>query len=46
MGLQVCSSPRSVELPDIVGAAIPIAKSDRLVALVGKKICIVERESG
>ena len=33
-------------MPDKVGAVIPVEGSDKLVALVGTKICLVDRETG
>ena len=38
---------RSLQMAATVGAVIPVADSpDRLVALVGKKVCLVNRETG
>ncbi len=33
-------------MPQTVGAAVPVAKSDKLVTLMGRRICLVDRESG
>ena len=38
---------RAVKLHDTVGAAIPVEGSEtELVALVGKNVCLVDRETG
>lgn len=37
---------RVLNMPDKVGAVIPVEGSDKLVALVGTKICLVDRETG
>ena len=33
-------------MPDMVGAVVPVEGSDKLVVLVGRKICLVDRETG
>ena len=33
-------------MPQPLGAALPVAKSDKLVVLMGRQICLVDRESG
>ncbi len=37
---------RSIKLLDTVGAVIPIQGSTNLLAAVGRKLCIVDRETG
>lgn len=38
---------RQLKMPDRVGAAIPVKDSEcKLVALIGRKICLVDRETG
>ena len=44
--LHNCCYTRSVNLPGTVGAAIPVEGSDKLLAFVGRRICIVDREKG
>ena len=33
-------------MPDMVGAVIPVEGSDKLLVLIGTKICLVDRETG
>ena len=33
-------------MPDTVGAVVPVEGSDKLLVLVGMKICLVDRETG
>lgn len=33
-------------MADKVGAVIPVQDSDKLLVLVGRKVCIVDRETG
>ena len=33
-------------MPDMVGAVIPVEESNKLVVLVGRKICLVDRKTG
>ena len=40
------SSNRVLEMGDTVGAAIPYASNDKLLAMVGRNICEVDRVSG
>ena len=37
---------RSIKLSDAVGAVIPVEGSDNLLAAVGRKLCLVTRETG
>ena len=43
--LSDCSN-RALEMDTLVGAAIPYANDDKLVAMVGKTICEVDKISG
>ena len=33
-------------MPGMVGAAVPVQDSDKLVVLVDRKVCLVDRETG
>ena len=37
---------RSIKLSDPVGAIIPVEGSDKLLAAVGRKLCLVDRQTG
>ena len=37
---------RSIKLSEQVGAVIPVEGSDNLLAAVGRKLCLVTRETG
>ncbi len=37
---------REIRLPGTVGAVVPVEGSKDLVALVGRKVCLVNRETG
>ena len=37
---------REVKLPSTVGAVVPVEGSDNLIVLVGRKVCLVNRDTG
>ena len=42
----MCSLHRSIKLPERVGAVIPLEGSTNILAATGKKLCILDRETG